>query len=190
MDHEITTLQAWSLWLQGDIPRGFTLWGHHLFFWERLGKILEFVGALAVVIDLLGADRLSTIADELRQWRQDPATRISNIVTRPGIAFVGVALTSIVAGIAVLTGSQKIDLVLPFAGIHLPPAMAVAATILGLALATYLVLALYFVLFAMVSAPLAHFVAQFLKRQHADKWLKMVSLPVLTLGFLPDLLAS
>jgi small-conductance mechanosensitive channel len=69
MDHEITTLQALSLWWQhGEIPKGFVLWGQYLFFWDRLGKILEIVGALAVVIDVLGAEQLSAIAAGLRCW--------------------------------------------------------------------------------------------------------------------------
>jgi hypothetical protein len=52
------------------------------------------------------------------------------------------------------------------------------------------VLALYFVLFELVSTPFTDATARFMKRQHADKWLKLVTLPVLTLGFFLDLLGS
>ncbi len=124
MDHEITTLQALSLWQHGEIPKDFTLWGHHLFFWDRLGKILEIIGALAVVIDVLGADRLAIIARDLRQWDEDPEARPVTVVIRPRVVLAGVAAISILAALAMLTGPQQIDPVLPFTGIHLPPSLA------------------------------------------------------------------
>jgi hypothetical protein len=191
MDHEITTLQALSLWWQhGEIPKGFVLWGQYLFFWDRLGKILEIVGALAVVIDVLGAERLAAIAAGLRQWSQDPETRPLTFVIRPRVVLTGVVSISILAGIALLTGPQKVDPVLPFTGIHLPASLAVATTSAGLALAAYVFLALYFVLFEAVTPPIADYTARLLQREHADKWLKLISLPLLSLGFFLDLLAA
>ena len=93
-----------------------------------------------------------------------------------------------IAGVIMLTGSQPTDPVLPFTGMPLPPAIAFAVTILGLGVAAYLLLALYFMAFGIVIPPIADFTARLLRREHADKWLKLVSLPLLTLGFLLDLL--
>ena len=59
-----------------------------------------------------------------------------------------------------------------------------------MAMVAYLLLALYFVLFEVVSVPLADSTARLMKRRHADKWLKLMTLPVLTLGFFLDLLGS
>jgi hypothetical protein len=70
----------------------------------------------------------------------------------------------------------------------LPPALAFAVTILGLGVTAYLMLALYFVLFGIVIPPIGDFMARLLQRERADKWLKLISLPLLTLGFLLDLL--
>jgi hypothetical protein len=190
MDHEISALHALALWQAGEIPRDLTLWGHHLFFWERLGKMLEFVGALAIVVDLLGADRLGQIADELRAWTSDPEIRPTSFLSRPRVVAGGVAAIAVLATVALLTGSQKIDPVLPFTDIRLPAALAVAITILGLACSAYVLLALYFVLFSRLTAPIASYVAGLLQRRHADKWLKIISLPLLTLGFFLDLLGS
>jgi hypothetical protein len=166
------------------------LWGQYLFFWDRLGKVLEIVGARAVVIDVLGAERLAAIAADLRQWSQDPETRPLTFVLQPRVVLTGVAAISILAAIALLTGREKVDPVLPFADIHLPASLALAATSLGLALATYVFLARYFVLFETVTPPIADYVARLLQREHADKWLRLVSLPLPSLGFFLNLLVS
>jgi hypothetical protein len=188
MDQDISVLQAVTLWFTGETSKHLTLWGHPLVFWDRLGQVMEFVGALAVVIDLLGADRLSVIASELREWTQDPEVRPANLLARPRVALIGIAAISIVAGLAISTGSQKIDPVLPFTSIPVPVVVAFAVTILGLAIPTYLLLALYFVLFCAVAPPIADYTARVLQREHADKWLKLIALPLLTLGFFLDLL--
>ena len=52
MDHDISPLHALQLWLSGEIPKHYTIWGHQLIFWDRLGQVMEFVGALAVLVDL------------------------------------------------------------------------------------------------------------------------------------------
>jgi hypothetical protein len=188
MSEDISILQALTLWFRGDVPMHFTVLGHSVVFWDRLGQVMEFIGALAVVVDLLGADRLSAIASDLRAWTQDPETRPSSLLARPRIALVGIAAISLVAGLALMTGSQKIDSVLPFTSIPVPVVVAFAVTILGLSIPTYLLLALYFVLFGIVVPPIADCTARILQREHADKWLKLISLPLLTLGFFLDLL--
>jgi hypothetical protein len=190
MDHEITGLQALSLWQHGELPKDLTLWGHHLYFWGRLGRVLEIISAFAVVIDLLGADRLTALAKELRDWHDDPTTRAVNVVRRPGVVLGGVLTIAALAALALLTGSEKLDPVLPFTDVPLPPGLAFIAHILCMAAAAYFLLALYFVLFELVSTPLADYMARLLKKRHADKWLKLMTLPVLTLGFLLDLLGS
>ena len=190
MDHQLTALQALSLWQTGEIPGHYTLWGHHLYFWGRLGRILEIAAAFAVLIDLLGADRLATIARELQQWHEDPTTRAVNVVRRPRVALVGVLVIATLASVAILTGTQSVDPALPFTAIAVPASVAFVVKVLLMASGAYLLLALYFVLFELVSAPLADSTARLMKRQHADKWLKLVTLPVLTMGFFLDLLGS
>ena len=190
MDHELTALQALSLWQSGEIPGHYTLWGHHLYFWGRLGRTLEITSAFAVLIDLMGAERLAVLAKELRQWHQDPATRAVNIVRRPRVAVIGVLAIAALASIAILTGTQTLDAALPFTAIAVPSVMAFVVKVLSMGIGAYLMLALYFVLFELVSAPLTEATARFMQRQHADTWLKLVTLPVLTLGFFLDLLGS
>jgi hypothetical protein len=188
MNQDISVFEAVKLWFSGEVPRQFTMWGHPVVFWDRLGQVMEFVGALAVVVDLLGAERLSAIATELREWSRDPAMRPTNLLARPRVALVGIVAISLVAGFAMLTGSQKVDPVLPFTHIPVPAVVAFAVTILGLAIPAYLLLALYFVLFCAATPPIADYTARLLQREHADKWLKLIALPLLTLGFFLDLL--
>ena len=66
--------------------------------------------------------------------------------------------------------------------------VAFAVTILGLAIPAYLLLVLYFVLFCVVTPPIADYTARILEREHADKWLKVIALPLLTLGFFLDMM--
>jgi hypothetical protein len=190
MDHEISTLQALSMWQHGELSRDAVLWGQHLFFWDRLGKVLEVIGVLGVVIDVLGPQRLATIAADLRQWSQDPETRPVRVVVRPSVVLGGVVVISLLAIMALLTGPQRLDPVLPFTDIHLPLGLAAAVTALGLGVAAYVLLAVYFVVFEIMTPPIADYTARLLQRQHADKWLKLASLPMLSLGFFLDLLAS
>ena len=187
---DISPLHALQLWFAGAVPKDVTVWGHQLIFWDRLGQVMEFVGALAVLVDLLGADRLATIAVELRQWTRDPELRPSRLLARPRSVLFGIVTIAIVAGFVMLTGSRSVAPVLPFTTVPVAPALAFVVTILVLALATYLLLALYFAAFGVVIPPLAAFIARLLQREHADKWLKLFSLPLLTLGFLLDLLVS
>src|SRR5262249_7954911 len=105
------------------------------------------------------------------------------------VALVGIGAIAVVAAIAVLSSAQKVDPVVPFTDIPLAPSVAVAVTIIGLALAAYLLLALYFVLFGFVIPPVADGLARRLRARHAARWLNLTSLPLLTLGLLLDLLS-
>ena len=107
---------------------------------------------------------------------------------RSRIILTGVVAISILAAIALPTGPHTIDPVLPLTHVRVPVSLAVATSSLGLALVAYVLLALYFVLFETVIPPIADWMARFLQREHADKWLRLISLPLLSLGFLLDLL--
>lgn len=50
--------EAWSRWFEGRLPDDAELWGMSLVFWGRLGKLLQFIAGLTVVLDLIGAERL------------------------------------------------------------------------------------------------------------------------------------
>ena len=68
MDQDISVFQALTLWFAGETPGHLTMWGHLLIFWDRLRQVMEFIGALAVVIDLLGAERFCVVAPPIADY--------------------------------------------------------------------------------------------------------------------------
>ena len=54
-------LDAWAIWWTGQ--RIDVLWGVKALWWGRIGQILQLVGALMIVAEIVGADRLRRISD-------------------------------------------------------------------------------------------------------------------------------
>ncbi len=50
-------VSVWSIWAEGGKPT--TLWGVEILWWGRIGNIIQFVGALMVIAELIGPERLS-----------------------------------------------------------------------------------------------------------------------------------
>lgn len=55
-------LDAWMAWWGGKTLIGTTLWGIPILWWGRIGKLMQFLGGLTVVLDLIGPERLLAIA--------------------------------------------------------------------------------------------------------------------------------
>src|SRR5215472_15026520 len=68
--HDISLLQAWQLWLAGQRLDQITLWGHPMFLWARLGKVIEFVAALFLLIEIAGPKAVRGFADDLLRFRE------------------------------------------------------------------------------------------------------------------------
>lgn len=62
---DISYLDAWGMWLAGGSTLGNDLLGLSMIWWGRLGKVLSFVAGAAVVVDLLGPERLSRYGDRM-----------------------------------------------------------------------------------------------------------------------------
>lgn len=54
---DVGLLKAWSIWLSGKSTAELTLWGHPMFYWSRVGKGLQFLVALGVIVELVGPTR-------------------------------------------------------------------------------------------------------------------------------------
>ena len=54
----VTWTNAWDRWWDGQQVTQHLLWGWPIFYWGRLGKIIQFLAACVVVAELLGADTL------------------------------------------------------------------------------------------------------------------------------------
>lgn len=59
-------VEAWQLWLNGNSTVGTSLWSVSMVWWARIGKLLQFAGALTVVLDLVKADRLRRWGTRMR----------------------------------------------------------------------------------------------------------------------------
>ncbi|MDQ0382641.1 hypothetical protein [Amycolatopsis thermophila] len=62
-------LHAWREWLAGQDTAQLRVFGIVVLWWGRLGKTLEFLGGLTVVIDLLGRTRMEAVHTHLRNRR-------------------------------------------------------------------------------------------------------------------------
>jgi hypothetical protein len=100
---DVSLLEAWSHWRAGQPTSDLELWGHSMLFWGRLGKLLQFVGALTVIAELIGVDRLQRLG---ASWHgpDTPVTRAQRRL-RARIQSVKDKLSSLTVGaIALLFG--------------------------------------------------------------------------------------
>lgn len=61
----IDYFDAWHQWFDGKEVKLFDMWGMSILWWARLGKVLQFMAGLTVILDLIGAGRLRTIGTRL-----------------------------------------------------------------------------------------------------------------------------
>ncbi|MFG2075067.1 hypothetical protein [Nonomuraea maritima] len=84
---DISYLEAWQIWMDGQSTLGSDLFGVPMIWLGRSGKIAAFIGGLAVLLDLLGPERL----------RYGPA-----IVRMVAVTFVGVVAAALLAWLAIV----------------------------------------------------------------------------------------
>jgi hypothetical protein len=73
-------LHAWREWLAGHDTTELRVFGIVVLWWGRLGKTLEFLGGLTVVIDILGRTRMEAFHTHLRNRR----LRVVSTIRRTG----------------------------------------------------------------------------------------------------------
>jgi hypothetical protein len=67
MDHA-GVWQAWKLWSSGKLTDDFLLYGIRLLWWGRIGKGLELIGGLTIVLDIIGPERLRLLGRSLHTY--------------------------------------------------------------------------------------------------------------------------
>ncbi|MEU8356490.1 hypothetical protein AB0C27_10820 [Nonomuraea sp. NPDC048882] len=55
----------WSQWWSGSSLTGSQLWGLQLTYWARIGKLLQFMAGLTVILDLIGPEPLRAFGKRL-----------------------------------------------------------------------------------------------------------------------------
>ncbi|HEY9699447.1 MAG TPA: hypothetical protein V6D10_19470 [Trichocoleus sp.] len=64
--NEINIVQAWTLWLSGHLSSHATIWGVSIFWWGRLGKMMQFVGAITIIADIIGPEKIRRFGTSLQ----------------------------------------------------------------------------------------------------------------------------
>jgi hypothetical protein len=63
---DIGYFDAWDAWGRHRLTQDLFLWHVQLFWWGRIGKVLQLLGALTVVAELIGYTRLDAFSASLR----------------------------------------------------------------------------------------------------------------------------
>ena len=72
---EITFIETWKLWLSDNLSADAVLWGISIFWWERIGKVMQFLGATTIVADIIGPEKIRKFGTSL-QSTNSPKTLI------------------------------------------------------------------------------------------------------------------
>jgi hypothetical protein len=63
--NEVSIVEAWTHWLSGDLPPTATFFGVSIFWWGRLGKIMQGIGAVTIVADIIGPEKIRSFGTSL-----------------------------------------------------------------------------------------------------------------------------
>lgn len=58
---------AWELWSTGKLPDSHVLWGLEIFWWGRIGKVLQAFALVTVVVEIIGPVRLRNFGTRLHK---------------------------------------------------------------------------------------------------------------------------
>lgn len=67
--HDIELWEAVGRWFSGEKLEGFAMYGLPLLWWTRIGKLLQFIGGLIIVVELVGPDkfkRAQSVVESIR----------------------------------------------------------------------------------------------------------------------------
>ncbi|MEV4166670.1 hypothetical protein [Nonomuraea dietziae] len=75
---------AWELWLQGAPISQHTLYGCPMVTVGRLGKVASFMGALTVLLDLVGVEKLKAMSEAAQRWLDQHDSNVAENRLPPG----------------------------------------------------------------------------------------------------------
>lgn len=211
----IGLMEAWRLWLAGKSVSTLSLWGLEILWWGRVGKMVQFAAALTIVAEIIGPERLRNFGNSLHSaftlrkadefardalrwilvmWRyffalpgstkEKEALAASKAFKADNLNFiVGLFVTGI--GVVLVWPLWQWWLIL----------LAAAAGYFALLVTLSPIVTVIFVLLYTLSGILIDLIvieplAWMLERRNIDKWIKIVAILFIFLGFHFDLLAS
>jgi hypothetical protein len=176
---------AWMKWLSGASVAQDILWGHPIFIWARLGKIVSAGATLPLVAEIIGHTRVARCAERIRIW--DPPAVVTRVFDKPrgwaknfrnfmakilGVAVVFAILIRVFGGHPDFVG---------FIGCY-----AVVAILFLIAFLIVEMMRFY----ASILAEIIDMIAWFLEHRRIKLTMRWFSLAVLLGGFFFDLLGS
>ncbi|WP_326834720.1 hypothetical protein VSH64_07290 [Amycolatopsis rhabdoformis] len=189
-------LHAWREWLAGHDTAQLRVFGVTVLWWGRLGKTLEFLGGLTVVLDLLGRQRMESVHAALRARRRRLVNRLRRRPAPPparsdaheqGLR-VAWSLGTIFVGLFVFAGTHYA---------YAPPndPMPVGVVVLFVALAAPILGGLvggggYLLGLLLVEGLVVTTLGQLPTREGLESRLKWLGLGIFVFGFSLDLLSS
>ncbi len=60
-------LRVWTLWIEGESLIGDKLWDYEILWLGRVGKIVQFVSAIVILLEIIGAERMNRFGRTLRK---------------------------------------------------------------------------------------------------------------------------
>ncbi|HEY9621732.1 MAG TPA: hypothetical protein V6C78_15330 [Crinalium sp.] len=64
--NEISIFDAWAAWMSGHLSAHSTIWGVSIFWWGRIGKIMQVVGAGTIIADIIGPEKIRSFGASLQ----------------------------------------------------------------------------------------------------------------------------
>ena len=64
--NDVGLLEAWKLWFSGDLPANTILWGINILWWERIGKLMQLLGAATIIADIIGPEKIRRFGTSLQ----------------------------------------------------------------------------------------------------------------------------
>jgi len=211
-------LHLWSNWASGNSVANSDLWGHSVMFWGRVGKVAQFFGAMAVVAELIGPERLRKFGrslhsafsydalgielrysrDYLSTWRRFTAkTAEEEERDRLALQLAGNATQDVNLLVSLLPSAFLLAYVwrhhsLPIFVACVPVALALfpLCTMTVGPYAAVIVRTGWSFLWLAFDWLVIRPTAWFLELERVDRWIKVAALLLIVIGFHFDLLAS
>lgn len=190
---EVDLLQAWQEWQKGEV-KDLILYGKQIFWWGRVGKVLELVSATMIIAEVIGSERLRRFGLRLHGFSaEEKAKRLLHSPNK----IVTIFFTLVGAWLSLTLSYIFTSFLLSHFGGPSP----------ALGIFTFGVCAFILFLIGIVVLPIAggDYVARVgsridtviiqptawaLDRPHVTDWVKVISVLLLLIGFHFDLLSS
>ena len=211
--NQVSLFEAWRQWLSGNLVHESVLWGFSILWWGRIGKIVQFAAALTIIADIIGPERLRLFGNSLHGAfslkKVDYYLHDAFAHTKATWNYVRAPSEKVAEALAAVKEfkSDHINMFVCLGltilgGFFLWPRLGGWLTIISAAVGyfvllvsispvmTILTLFVVSLLGLLIDFLIVEPIAWIIERPHIDKWVKIMAVILLILGFHFDLLAS